>query len=147
MRRKTASAIFDLNTRHPALTSTKKPKRRRNRCVFLPLFNLDWVFHLQAALTAGCLIVWVRLVGVCVCVCVGQSSSVCFPILVAHFYAQCFISCTKKTNISVPDHMTKHVLALQQRVPIPACVCVCVCCPSSHTQLYSSIGLVADDDI
>lgn len=44
-------------------------------CVFLCLFNLDGMFHLQTAITAGRLIVWVRLIesvseSVCVCLCV-----------------------------------------------------------------------------
>ena len=44
-------------------------------CVFFCLFNLDGMFHLQAAITAGCLIVWVRLMGICAGVCV--SSTIC----------------------------------------------------------------------
>lgn len=56
-----------------AFTSTHKTHTctSNNVCIF-ELFNLDGMFHLQAAITAGCLIVWVRLMGMCVrfCVCV-----------------------------------------------------------------------------
>ena len=63
-------------------------------CVFLCLFNLDGMFHLQAAITAGCLIVWVRLMGMCVslcallCVCsLLYVFSVCVSLLVCmHIY-------------------------------------------------------------
>lgn len=57
----------------------KNPNGAVMVCVFLPLFNLDWVFHLQAALTAGCLIVWVRLV--CTCVCMPACVSVIIRLL------------------------------------------------------------------
>ncbi len=73
MWRRTVSAVSVL---HSAFTCTHKIHTHTAviMCVLLSLFNLDGIFHLQAAITAGCLIVWVRLMGmcasVCMCVCV-----------------------------------------------------------------------------
>ena len=64
--------------------------------LFLCLFNLDGMFHLQAAITAGCLIVWVRLMAACSSVLISVHFSLRSPIsLHAQFLSLSLFPCTR----------------------------------------------------
>lgn len=113
-------------------------------CVFLCLFNLDGMFHLQTAITAGRLIVWVRLIesvseSVCVCLCVwvfffSVSLLVCMQVCIPIYK---FLFTYWITNVFlyiIIFYMYIYITTIEQHGIVYICVhCECVLSIKPHT--------------
>lgn len=100
-------------------------------CVFLCLFNLDGMFHLQAAITAGCLIVRVRLMGMCAslseCVCCLQF------VHILRIYLQMFVYHSLNKHILSYSIYCISSLFANITVQIVCVFCVCMLSIKPHT--------------